>query len=409
MVEGLCLSAMKKKCAKIHKVICNVCRMGMGMYREAYSVMLVDDEAYTRKLVGERISKIPGVTLAASLPNGFGAKRYLLEHVVDIVVTDIKMPLLDGLELAEFISEFVPSCPIIIISGYGEFEYARKAIQFGVKDYLLKPIQFKQIVEIIEKSCRTVQQRREQILALQYGGKDTQEQCAFEAFSEKNAKKAWELVSAMEGVKLPGTLLHLETEAREKDGFLIYKDILADALPGKKVIRVHETIGKYDYLILTTCEERHRSLNCLGEYFSRVLKEPVACTETASVRSSEELEAALESFYKENHNEAIDTAIRYMKKHLRDPLSRDSVAEQVFLSPNYFSTQFKQVTGVAYGEYLTKLRMEKACKLLEGNLPIREVAAAVGIHDAKYFSDLFCKNTGLLPSEYRRKLLQDKG
>lgn len=177
------------KCARVHKVICNVCRMGISMYRETYSVMLVDDEAYTRKLVGERISKIPGVTLAASLPNGFGAKRYLLEHVVDIVVTDIKMPLLDGLELAEFISEFVPSCPIIIISGYGEFEYARKAIQFGVKDYLLKPIQFKQIVEIIEKSCRTVQQRREQVLSLQNNGKDTQEQCIFAALSEKDTKK----------------------------------------------------------------------------------------------------------------------------------------------------------------------------------------------------------------------------
>lgn len=396
------------KCARVHKVICNVCRMGISMYRETYSVMLVDDEAYTRKLVGERISKIPGVTLAASLPNGFGAKRYLLEHVVDIVVTDIKMPLLDGLELAEFISEFVPSCPIIIISGYGEFEYARKAIQFGVKDYLLKPIQFKQIVEIIEKSCRTVQQRREQVLSLQNNGKDTQEQCIFAALSEKDTKKAWELLSAMEGAKLPGTILQLETQEREKDGFWVYRNILADALPGKAVLRFHETPGKYDYLILTTCEEGHRSLNCLGEYFERVWEEKVICTETASVRDRGELERLLENACKENHNEAIDTAIRYMKKHLRESLSRDSVAEQVFLSPNYFSTQFKQVTGVAYGEYLTKLRMEKACKLLEGNLPIREVAAAVGIHDAKYFSDLFCKNTGLLPSEYRRKLLQEK-
>lgn len=174
------------------------------------------------------------------------------------------------------------------------------------------------------------------------------------------------------------------------------------------MLRFHETPGKYDYLILTTCEEGHRSLNCLGEYFERVWEEKVICTETASVRDRGELERLLENACKENHNEAIDTAIRYMKKHLRESLSRDSVAEQVFLSPNYFSTQFKQVTGVAYGEYLTKLRMEKACKLLEGNLPIREVAAAVGIHDAKYFSDLFCKNTGLLPSEYRRKLLQEK-
>ena len=120
----------------------------MIMFKHNYSILLVDDENCARKLIEDRINKMPYVTIAASLPNGFSAQKFLYEHVVDIVLTDIKMPLMDGLELAAFMQEFIPSCPKILISGHEEFKYAQKAIQYGVKDYLLKPLELRQVVDV---------------------------------------------------------------------------------------------------------------------------------------------------------------------------------------------------------------------------------------------------------------------
>ena len=112
------------------------------MMNRVCSVLVVDDEPLPRKLISDRISKIPDVVLAASLSNGQSAKEYLLQHTVDMVITDIKMPVSDGLDLAEFVQQLDPLCTTVIISGYSEFEYAKKALQFGVQDYLLKPVQF---------------------------------------------------------------------------------------------------------------------------------------------------------------------------------------------------------------------------------------------------------------------------
>ena len=70
------------------------------MVKDVCSVLLVDDEPLPRKLLAERIAKIPGMEVAASLSDGLSAKNYLLEHPVDVVMTDIRMPGMDGLELA---------------------------------------------------------------------------------------------------------------------------------------------------------------------------------------------------------------------------------------------------------------------------------------------------------------------
>ncbi len=116
---------------------------------EDCTILLVDDEEFSRKLLENRLGKLPDATVIG-LPNGLSAKKYLLEHVVDIVITDIRMPFMDGLELVSFISRLCPNCQSVIISGYGEFEYAKRAIQYGVKEYLLKPVQLENLVDVVK-------------------------------------------------------------------------------------------------------------------------------------------------------------------------------------------------------------------------------------------------------------------
>lgn len=103
-------------------------------------------------------------------------------------------------------------------------------------------------------------------------------------------------------------------------------------------------------------------------------------------------------------SEAIAQAKKYLAEHFSDPVSLEDVARQVHLSPFYFSRLFKEKEGVNFVEYLTRLRLEEAKRLLaRTNETIAAVAARVGYAEANYFSRIFRRHFGLSPSEYREK------
>lgn len=103
-------------------------------------------------------------------------------------------------------------------------------------------------------------------------------------------------------------------------------------------------------------------------------------------------------------DDVIDKALAYMRLHFHEPISRDGVAETVHMSPSYFSTVFKQKTGRSFCDYLLALRMERAIKLLETRLPIKEIARRCGYQNSNSFSRNFQAVFGCAPSEYRKQL-----
>lgn len=118
-------------------------------------VILVDDE----KMVVESMSSIvdwesEGFILSATCLNGFQALDAIREFSPDIVITDIRMPVMDGIELIRKTREFDSQVIFIILSGYGEFELAQKAMKEGVREFLLKPCGEEEILEALKNSCR---------------------------------------------------------------------------------------------------------------------------------------------------------------------------------------------------------------------------------------------------------------
>ena len=106
-----------------------------------FSVMLVEDEPAAMRHLKTTIEKrCPGFTVMDTAEDGLQALDLLLENQPDLLITDIRMPHCDGLELSQRVKELYPEIQTIILSGYQEFEYARKAIQHEVVEYLLKPI-----------------------------------------------------------------------------------------------------------------------------------------------------------------------------------------------------------------------------------------------------------------------------
>ena len=378
------------------------------MFKHNYSILLVDDENGARTLLGERISKISNVEVAASVTNGISAKKHLRDHVVDIVFTDVNMPLMDGLELSAFVQEFVPFCPVVIISGYEEFSYARRAIQYGVKEYLLKPVTFGQIVDTVEKCCKEVEKRRKELLLTLHNPYEELEQQLYRSFSKGEDSSQW--ISEMESILSQKSLVvRIEpeniSERKKEELSAIYKNILSDAIAGQTVLRLGYTQEKYEYLIIPKEGEVHRTIKVIPEYFDRVLSEPVKLTEVCEVNTAQELASMIENAMSEGKHEQIEAACRYMQENLDKMITRDEVAGAVWLSPSYFSHLFKQTMGIGYNEYLTELRIKQAKQMLLKNVSIGDIAVSVGFRDARYFSNIFQNKTGFTPSEYRRALL----
>lgn len=115
-----------------------------------YRILLVDDEALIREAVSENVKwEEYGYVLAGSCENGKEVLEFIEKTPVDVVLTDICMPYMDGMQLSQKLCEDYPSIKIIILSGYDDFEYAKQAIRYGVKEYLLKPITAEEMGEAL--------------------------------------------------------------------------------------------------------------------------------------------------------------------------------------------------------------------------------------------------------------------
>lgn len=119
---------------------------------EILKVLIVDDEVKVCQLIYHLVDwQELELEVVEMLHDGLAAKEYIMKYVPDIVITDIRMPNCDGLEMIRQVREVFPEIHFIIISGYNHFEYAQNAIHYGVEDYLLKPLEKKELTTTLTK------------------------------------------------------------------------------------------------------------------------------------------------------------------------------------------------------------------------------------------------------------------
>ena len=132
---------------------------------EKYSVLLVDDEEDVIQIIMKKMDwESMGFQIAGYAHNGVEALEMAEELQPDVVMTDIKMPYMDGLTLSRKLKELYRTVKIIIFSGFDEFEYAKEAIQIEVEEYILKPIDAGNLKEVFgrirEKIDREMDEKR---------------------------------------------------------------------------------------------------------------------------------------------------------------------------------------------------------------------------------------------------------
>ena len=351
---------------------------------------IIDDEEETRQIMVNFIDwETYGVTVIGEASDGLVAYDLINAQHPDIVLIDIQMPSMTGLEVLEKIrQEGTVSPAFIIMSGYDDFEFARKALSLAAVEYLLKPFRPEDVIMAIQKSIRHLELIRGSI----------QNDAA-------SAKRP------LGGGAIDFSLLHYPSkeERRLLDGL---KTNAQDAVLVD--LRIF-----WDCLCAANDSEESR-LNCAvilyvevcrfllerGSRFSRPYFENWDSGEDSQgiyqILEAIILEALSLIETNDGSHIYVNSAIQYIQTHYKEPLSLESVASAINLSTSYLSSLFTKVLGTTFIGYVQSVRIERAKELLRTTmLKVYEIAYEIGYDDEKYFSPVFRKVEGISPSQFR--------
>ena len=136
-----------------------------------YRILIVDDEMPALRFIGSIIEQFSdGFQVIGTASSGELALDFLQKNTVDLLLTDISMHGMNGIELARLARKIQPNIHIIVITGYGEFEYAQGAIQAGVDNYLLKPVSISKMSAILQSVQQKMDEENAAVMQQLTGG-----------------------------------------------------------------------------------------------------------------------------------------------------------------------------------------------------------------------------------------------
>ena len=362
-----------------------------------YKVFFVDDEASMRAGIRDSIEwDNSSYILAGEAPDGEMALSLMQEIMPDILITDIRMPFMDGIELSREAKKIMPWIKIIILSGHDEFEYAKQAIAIGVEDYLLKPVTSAKLMETLDIIAdRIDKERKSNVENLIASMQDISklDLVPLADFSELPVIDKLRYASQADIPRFVEDFLE-SFDSTSKESFIFIYYIFMDVLLSASKIIV-ELGGEPKEVLSEYFDTGSILSNSSGIDNVRILLTSVL------ERVIEFRDAVTGSKY----HGIISKAQEFIKKNYSDKdISLHSVAREVNISPNHFSTIFSRETGETFISYLTRVRLDKAKALLKTTqMRTSDIGYDVGYNDTHYFSYVFKKHTGMTPKEFRSK------
>lgn len=347
--------------------------------------------------------------------NGEEALVILREKPVDLLLTDIRMPRMDGIELVRRLKEEEISPVIMAISGYDDFSYAVEMLRNGVSEYLLKPLEREKFREALLKADSLVQEKNKDLKDIEKEFNDARLEKIYDFF-DVDSRAGQAPAGLVEDAKKYFTesrrTRRLQLVGTDKTG-----DLTSEWHSFFEAARRGYIAGG------TFLEELLSDLRELCEIYSGTLpeakKEKIKCLTEADLLDYGSLENLEESFmnflvgmqqdsealHEEPVRRKITLAVRYMEENYAADINMAVVSNYVSMNYSLFSYAFKQYTGENFVTYLKNLRLKKAKELLETtDDKVLDIGSAVGYENSKHFMKLFKSEYGISPSEYRKNM-----
>lgn len=407
-----------------------------------YKALIVDDEPMICEGLKELIDwETYGFSDISTACDGESALDSIKHCIPDLLITDIRMPKMNGIELLKNIRERELDIRVIVLSGYDDFEYIRSMAVLGIENYLLKPVNEDEIrltilnvVKKLEKRMLQQQQVRLNINVIR-----------------ENIINRWINGSISENeLEERAAFLELKLDAEYYQPCIL--KIFGDSL--KKNYELKNKIYNACEKILSENQNCYVSQNYDGDTISlfwgdnftekkkSIVEVLIKCTEMAvnsfevhlyafmgeAVYNYWEVSGSLEDAIKratyvtktpdmsarqniqDNDLSPFSLKLAYfVQNNYNKDLSLKLLATQYNGNAAYIGQLFKRDFGEPFSEYLKKVRIEKSKELLKNNkYNVKEISAKVGFQNETYFNAVFKKSTGLSPLEYK-KLITENG
>lgn len=393
-------------------------------------VMLADDELLVRLGIKSLIEwDKHGFSFIGDAPDGEKALELMEQEVPDILLTDIIMPRMDGLQLIEIAKKQYPETLFIVLSSHNEFDYVRKAMKMGVEDYILKAsLKPAELLQILMEASSKIAKRKEHHphdLASK-GQEGSRREAISRALSgqlDKRQRGNWtewtDIADPEEEVLRNSTLMILQPQ--------LLREGVQESSAMKMLIHLFQSeLG--ESLLCNPVETEHGEIVLLLSEHQGESSDPVAFADQLIGASSRMLGIALsvgisgpindwsevdraymqasdilnDSRIKETAREDINRLLDYMKENFDKDISLKKAADYINMSESYLSYVFKKETGTGFTDYLNMLRVDKAAHaLINSQMPIYEIAQQVGYENINYFGRIFKKIKGVGPQRYR--------
>lgn len=358
------------------------------------NVLIVDDE----KIVREGLLKYVewdeyNMQVVTTAENGEMALDIVNKQKVDLVITDIYMPQVDGIMLIKKL-ELMDDPPfVVLISGYSDFNYAQTALRSNiVEDYILKPLDFDQMDIVLSKVNQKIKSSN---TSVQFPTLDDNEWKEYTSTSTSAILKS-----------------HTSVISKLKEGSLdeTIKEFEKSIQSCKNKNRSHNFISRFCIeLAINIFELALEDIESLDLYNNDPVKE------ITKLNSEDEIVEYVKcvitkayntrSMINENISPLIKSILKYINENYSNcELSLNMISEEFNASTSYVSNKFKEEVGINFIKYLNGLRVKKAKEFLKNlSLKVYMVSEKVGYEDVRYFSRIFRKYTGYTPTEYQKK------
>ena len=358
-------------------------------------ILIVDDEPIIRLSLAKKAGESdPAAVVVGVASDGREALDWLDSHYADLCITDVKMPVMNGLELIRAIREQYPWMSCIVVSSYDEFEFVKRSMELDVIDYVLKPVDTAELKKVMAKAFADIERSRRDEAARLLIAKMPLHRDMLDRWVQTLDALLAEQVPML----IVDTIGMMETWA---EGRL---HLLPELAYGWLDV-VHETLLKED-----RNDPEPDVPEDIRKQFETLPRDRLrtwfrVCAAGVLERGAGRLIERVRRQRSMKGSRLIAQVKAYVDKHYAERITLQDVADALLVSRTYLASQFKQETGMTFLNYLVSVRMEKARELLL-NTPMKvyEITASVGYENTIHFSKLFREYYGLNPMEYKKRM-----